>query len=167
MTVSSFEERIAVLHAQVATLSSASGSGSGSPVKAAGVDSPPAKGSASAPPETPSGRKQQQQHPPQTPFTPMGGSGGTATNAAAHGSKSQAELFAELEELQDEHDDLLALLSQQELEKNAIRDKLLEVAGQEAYDAARKVAERQCLSRFGLFVPVSSAVFSFAIIYLK
>ena len=56
-------------------------------------------------------------------------------------------------ELEEEHEDLLALLAQQELEKNAIRDKLLEVAGNDAVALARKLAERQCLSRFGAFIP--------------
>ena len=45
------------------------------------------------------------------------------------------------------------LANSQELEKNAIRDKLLEVAGNDAVSLARKLAERQCLTRFGTFIP--------------
>ena len=54
------------------------------------------------------------------------------------------EILREVEEMEN---------MQQELEKNAIRDKLLETAGERAYEMAQKVAEKQCLSRFGIYVP--------------
>ena len=41
----------------------------------------------------------------------------------------------------------------QELEKNAIRDKLVELGGDGALQVARKSAERQCLSKFGTYIP--------------
>ena len=84
--------------------------------------------------------------------SPLGGS--------PHNDSATVELKSELDderrmyrELEEEHEDLLALLAQQELEKNAIRDKLLEVAGNDAVSLARKLAERQCLTRFGTFIP--------------
>ena len=95
------------------------------------------------------------------PFTPQKPSSSSSRAPSPRvADVTTPDLRAELAEeqrmfrdLEDEHEDLLALLAQQELEKNAIRDKLLETAGEDAYEMARKVAERQCLSRFGIYVP--------------
>jgi hypothetical protein len=174
MAMSSFEERIAALHTELEDAKSKLAAGGGlSQNSNDGMVFTPAKKALQR------AITDAQQSPPQATPQRGGGGGGRlislqANGATGEGGAPRHDLQARLTEeqrlyrdLEAEHEDLLALLAQQELEKNAIRDKLLEVAGQEAYDAARKVAERQCLSRFGLFVPVSSAVFSFAIIYLK
>ena len=73
-------------------------------------------------------------------------------------ARSEAEA-AELEGLDDEwrgleeeHNDLLALLAQQELEKNALADFLRKRVGPGAVDDVRRSAEGECVHRYGLYV---------------
>jgi DNA repair exonuclease SbcCD ATPase subunit len=58
-------------------------------------------------------------------------------------------------ELLAEHDDLLALLAQQDLEKASLHAALARVAGQEAVDDAMAVAEENAVHQFGKYVKLS------------
>lgn len=59
-------------------------------------------------------------------------------------------------ELLAEHDDLLALLAQQDLEKSSLNAALSRVAGPEAVDAAMLDAEENAVKQFGKYVKLSS-----------
>jgi hypothetical protein len=56
------------------------------------------------------------------------------------------------QELLAEHDDLLALLAQQDLEKASLYEALMNVAGQTAVDAAIQEAEDKAVKQFGTYV---------------
>jgi hypothetical protein len=58
-------------------------------------------------------------------------------------------------ELLAEHDDLLALLAQQDLERASLHAALARVAGQEAVDDAMAVAEKNALHEFGKYVKLA------------
>jgi hypothetical protein len=53
-----------------------------------------------------------------------------------------------------EHDDLLALVAQQDLEKTCLREALIEVAGYQVADEAMKRAEEFAVNRYGNAVQV-------------
>lgn len=59
-------------------------------------------------------------------------------------------------ELLAEHDDLLALLAQQELEKNSLNAALTEAAGPQAVDAAMADAEENAVKQFGKYIKLAS-----------
>ena len=59
--------------------------------------------------------------------------------------------------LEREHEDLLTLLAQQELEKASLKDSLLAVGGRRAVDSAMHTAASTAVRRFGMFVDVSGA----------
>jgi hypothetical protein len=54
--------------------------------------------------------------------------------------------------LEDEHNDLLALLAQQELEKNALKAYVASVSGSSALSEVRKAAQANCVQRYGIYV---------------
>ena len=56
------------------------------------------------------------------------------------------------QELLAEHDDLLVLLAQQDLEKASLNEALMNVAGQSAVDAAIQEAEENAVKQFGKYV---------------
>ena len=56
------------------------------------------------------------------------------------------------QELLAEHDDLLALLAQQDLEKASLYEALMNIAGQTAVDAAIQEAEDKAVKKFGTYV---------------
>lgn len=58
-------------------------------------------------------------------------------------------------ELLAEHDDLLALLAQQDLEKASLHAALARVAGQEAVDDAMAVAEKNAMHQFGKYIKLA------------
>jgi DNA repair exonuclease SbcCD ATPase subunit len=58
-------------------------------------------------------------------------------------------------ELLADHDDLLALLAQQDLEKASLHAALARLAGQEAVDDAMAVAEENAVHQFGKYVKLS------------
>mmetsp|Transcript_15187 Transcript_15187/g.25224 ORF Transcript_15187/g.25224 Transcript_15187/m.25224 type:complete len:2554 (+) Transcript_15187:278-7939(+) len=60
------------------------------------------------------------------------------------------------QELLAEHDDLLALLAQQDLEKSSLNQALTNVAGQRAVDAAIQQAEANAIEQFGKYVRLTS-----------
>jgi hypothetical protein len=60
------------------------------------------------------------------------------------------------QELLAEHDDLLALLAQQDLEKRSLQEALLGIAGQSAIDAAIQNAEANAVQQFGKYVRLFS-----------
>ena len=59
-------------------------------------------------------------------------------------------------ELLAEHDDLLALLAQQDLEKTSLQSALSRVAGNEAVEAAIQEAEGNALKQFGKYVRLAA-----------
>jgi len=59
-------------------------------------------------------------------------------------------------ELLAEHDDLLALLAQQDLEKASLNAALSRVAGPEAVDAAMSDAEENAVKQYGKYVKIAS-----------
>lgn len=59
------------------------------------------------------------------------------------------------QELLAEHDDLLALLAQQDLEKASLYQALMNVAGQTAVDAAIQEAEDKAVKQFGTYVQLT------------
>ena len=71
---------------------------------------------------------------------------------AAAAQRELDDLDDEWRGLEDEHNDLLALLAQQELEKNALADFLRQRVGPQAIDDVRRSAETECVSRYGIYV---------------
>jgi hypothetical protein len=61
-------------------------------------------------------------------------------------------LRAMYEELEVEHEDLLALLAQQQLEKETLQSALLSHGGEVAVEDAQREAEEICISRFDQFI---------------
>ena len=73
--------------------------------------------------------------------------------------KQQKEIQEErmmYSEALQEHEDLLALVAQQDLEKSCLREALVEVAGNEAANNAMKRAEEFAITRYGSAVQVSN-----------
>ncbi len=73
--------------------------------------------------------------------------------------KQQKEIQEErmmYSETLQEHEDLLALVAQQDLEKSCLREALVEVAGDEAANNALKRAEEFAITRYGSAVQVSN-----------
>ena len=71
----------------------------------------------------------------------------------------EAELVDELdqlrgiyEDLEAEHEDLLALLAQQQIEKEQLKHGLLNYGGEDAVQLARREAEEICVERFSQFI---------------
>jgi hypothetical protein len=63
-------------------------------------------------------------------------------------------LITRYRELEEEHEDLLSLLAQQEVEKTAITTLLLKLTGgQGALLEAKKLAEEECMKKFGVYIP--------------
>lgn len=58
-------------------------------------------------------------------------------------------------ELLAEHDDLLALLAQQDLEKRSLHDALMDVGGHSVVEAAIQKAEANAVKKFGTYVRLS------------
>ena len=56
------------------------------------------------------------------------------------------------QQLLAEHDDLLGLVAQLDIELAGMREALANISGQEAVDDAAKEAERRAVQKFGKFV---------------
>jgi len=54
--------------------------------------------------------------------------------------------------LDDEHNDLLALLAQQELEKHALRSFVTKTSGGAALETVRRAAKASCIERYGVYI---------------
>ena len=67
-------------------------------------------------------------------------------------SDELARLDDDWQGLEEEHNDLLALLAQQEIEKNALATFLRDKVGADGVESVKRSAERDCVTKYGIYV---------------
>ena len=90
----------------------------------------------------------------QGPGTPQGPAAGNMSVAMVATMQDEiAESHARYIDLENEHEDLLALLAQQQLEKDTLKSALVKSSGgDEAVIAAQREAEQLCIERYQHYI---------------